>query len=142
MLLNILGSLLGGALTLFLMFLIGFGLAEGIMFVSTWVRTYRDIKRLRLKSSESDAVKKAAITNYIEKKTREENREKEKAQKDFDKKIQKFSGMVAEQQNKHLEMYAAMYLKCTQLPPDKVELVQQVTADKIVWFFRERETSN
>ena len=46
---------------------------------------------------------------------------------------------VMENQAAHIEMMAAAYLKATDLPPDRVELVQENQGNKIIWYFRERQ---
>jgi len=54
------------------------------------------------------------------------------------KKLGKYSDMVIKRQSEHLEMFAAAYLKSTNIEPENAELVQETKEDKIIWYFRKK----
>lgn len=61
------------------------------------------------------------------------------AAREIGRKLDVLSTNISKRQAQHLEMYAAAYLKHTDLPPDKVELVQVMLPDKITWHFEKRD---
>lgn len=52
--------------------------------------------------------------------------------------IESMVNAAADVQAKHIEMFAAAYIKATNIDPQRAELVQQCTADGFKWWFRER----
>lgn len=62
------------------------------------------------------------------------------AKRELDRKLKSYSENISRKQAEHLEMFAAAYLKYTSIPPDQVELVQEIKDhSKVVWYFREKE---
>lgn len=49
------------------------------------------------------------------------------------------TGIITEILAEHLEMYAAAYLKETNIPASEAELVQEMDGLKIRWYFQKRE---